>query len=367
MAINKTILLCAGGTGGHLFPAQSLARELMANGWDVHLATDDRAKRFLADFPASETHIIKSATIGGRNPFKMLKAALTLGGGYRQSRAMIDNINPAAAVGFGGYPTLPPMMAAASAKIPVLLHEQNAVMGRANRLLAKKASAIAMGFGTGAQDDKIIVLGNPVRAEVLSAAKTLYDQRKISGPFNLLVFGGSQGARFFSEIMPAALRLLKPAQLKLLNIVQQARPEDEAALKSKFSELGITSEVSHFFSPMATRIANAHMVIGRGGASTVSECAIIGRPSILVPLPGSLDNDQAANAAGLEKAGGCKVIAQVKLTAERLAQELQAAIEQPKDLAMMAQKAKKTGKPQAAIDMARLVEHIIGGGKPSQF
>ena len=282
-------------------------------------------------------------TIGGRNPFKMLKAALTLGAGYRQSRAVIDNIKPAAAVGFGGYPTLPPMMAAASAKIPVLLHEQNAVMGRANRLLAKKASAIAMGFGTGARDDKIIVLGNPVRAEVLHAAKTPYDQRKLSDPFNLLVFGGSQGARFFSEIMPTALRLMKPAQLKLMNIVQQARPEDEVALKSEFSDLGITSEVSHFFSPMATRIADAHMVIGRGGASTVSECAIIGRPSILVPLPGSLDNDQAANAAGLEKAGGCKVIAQVNLTAERLAQEIQSAIDQPKDLANDGAKSQKDG------------------------
>jgi len=366
---NKVILICAGGTGGHLFPAQALARELGERGWTIHLATDERANRYAADFPAVETHLIKSATIGGRNPFKMIKAAFTLGAGYRQSRTLMEKLQPEAAIGFGGYPTVPPIIAASAASAKILLHEQNAVMGRANRLLARKAKAIAMGFGSGrgADDGKVVILGNPVRKEVLEAAKIKYAIRKTCAPFNLLIFGGSQGARFFSEVMPKALQLLDSSVLALLNIVQQARPEDEAALKKNFEQLAVKYEVSPFFSPMVQRIAQSHLVIGRGGASTISECAIIGRPSILVPYPLALDHDQAMNAAEMEKAGGCKVIEQKELTPQRLADELKFAIEYPDKLAQMAQNAKKTGKPKASKDFARLVEHVIAGNSVKEF
>ncbi|MCF6321604.1 MAG: undecaprenyldiphospho-muramoylpentapeptide beta-N-acetylglucosaminyltransferase [Rhizobiaceae bacterium] len=369
MPDNKVILICAGGTGGHLFPAQALSRELGARGWTIHLATDDRASRYSSDFPAVETHIVKSATIGGRNPFKMIKAAFTLGAGYRQSRALVEKLKPAAAIGFGGYPTVPPIIAASAGGALILLHEQNAVMGRANRLLAKKARAIAMGFGTGKgeQDSKVVILGNPVREEVLEAAKSAYKIRKPKDQFNVLIFGGSQGARYFSEVMPEALKLLDNTLVKQLNIVQQAREEDEQALKAAFNSIGVKSEVSQFFSPMAQRIANAHLVIGRGGASTISECAVIGRPSILVPYPLALDHDQAMNAAELEKAGGCKVIKQIELTPQRLADELKSAIEKPQELLQMATNAKKTGKPDASKDFARLVEHVIAGNAVEEF
>lgn len=361
MSDKRNILICAGGTGGHLFPAQALARELSSRGWEIHLATDARAERFTADFPAKDIHIIKAATIGGRNPFKMLKALYVLGSGYRQSRALIAKLQPSAVIGFGGYPTLPPVMAASSANLPILLHEQNAVMGRANRLLAKKAIAVVMGFATGRgeQNLKVKVLGNPVREQVLEASTRQYRQRDKHDQFNLLVFGGSQGAQYFSEVFPKAIGLLNEASRGRINLVQQARGEDEKLLGETLNKLGVTHEVAQFFSPMATRIACADYVVSRAGASTVSELAVIGRPSLLVPYPFALDHDQAMNAAEMEKAGGCKVVKQSELTPERLAEELQFAIENPEALSQMALAAKKTGKPQATEEFAKLVEVII--------
>lgn len=363
MSDNKNILICAGGTGGHLFPAQALARELAGRGWTIHLATDERAERFTADFPATKIHIIKSATIGGRNPFKLLKALFVLGGGYRQSKTLIDHLEPAAVIGFGGYPTLPPVMAASSRRIPILLHEQNAVMGRANRVLAKRAKRIAMGFDAGNHGDnsKVRVLGNPVRAQVLEAAQVEASARKSGDQFQLLVFGGSQGAQYFSQVLPAALALLPAEILHRIELVQQARPEDEEGLKSALDALGVKNEVAQFFSLMAGRIANADLVISRAGASTVSELAVIGRASILIPYPFALDHDQAMNAAEMEKAGGCKVIKQADLTPQKLAEELRLAVENPDGLQKMAHAARQTGKPEAAKEFAKLVEDVIAG------
>jgi UDP-N-acetylglucosamine--N-acetylmuramyl-(pentapeptide) pyrophosphoryl-undecaprenol N-acetylglucosamine transferase len=361
LANERNILICAGGTGGHLFPAQALARELSAKGWTIHLATDARARRFTADFPAEAIHIIKAATISGRNPLKMLKALFVLGGGYRQSRALIEALKPEAVIGFGGYPTLPPIMAASTARVPILLHEQNAVMGRANRLLAKKAIAIVMGFAAGnaSENQKVKVLGNPVRAEVLAAAEKDYVKRKKGSKFNLLVFGGSQGAQYFSKVLPQALALMDKAPRDNISLVQQAREEDEAELVEELVKLNIEHNVAQFFSPMATQIAKADFVISRAGASTVSELAVIGRPSLLVPYPFALDHDQAMNAAELEKSGGCKVVTQSQLTPQRLAEELQFAIDNPAELEKQAKAAKKTGKPFAAGEFAILVENII--------
>ncbi len=366
MKQQKSIAICAGGTGGHLFPAQALARELEGRGWAIDLLTDERAGRFTADFPARKIHIIQSATIGGRNPVKILKGLWRLWSGYQASKKLIRQIEPDVAIGFGGYPTLPPIMAAASHATPVLLHEQNALMGRANRWLAKRAVGIVMGFAPGGEPDaklqkKIHILGNPVRREVLEAAKIEYRQRKTTDPFHLLVFGGSQGARYFSEVMAKAVAMLSPQHLAVLRVVQQARSEDVDHLVTSFNNTGVHSEVSPFFSPLAERIANADLIMGRGGASTVSECAIIGRPSILVPLPGSLDGDQTQNAQGLQKAGGCKVIKQSKLTPERLAEEIGFAIEHPAKLTQMALFAKKTGKPNATRALADLVEKTCDG------
>ena len=302
-----TILLSAGGTGGHVFPAEALAHELVARGWTVHLATDDRAGRFAGKFPAAAIHPLPSATIGSRNPVALAAAFWKIWRGVRQASALIGQIKPAAVVGFGGYPTLPPLYAATRSGVPTLIHEQNAVMGRANKALAARVDAIAGGFlagGTGAFADKTVVTGNPVRPAVIAAAERLYATPATGQAFRLLVFGGSQGAQFFSDAIPDAVAALPEAERKRLAIVQQARVEDADAVKAGYDALGVPAEVSPFFGDMAERIAAAHLILSRSGASTVSEIAVIGRPALLVPYPHALDHDQAANAAALAAAGG---------------------------------------------------------------
>ncbi|TIU37878.1 MAG: UDP-N-acetylglucosamine--N-acetylmuramyl-(pentapeptide) pyrophosphoryl-undecaprenol N-acetylglucosamine transferase, partial [Mesorhizobium sp.] len=218
------ILLAAGGTGGHLFPAEALAHELNERGWSVHLATDDRAERFAGHFPAAAVHPIQSATMGSKNPFALLGAFWKIWRGVRQASAVIGRIKPDAVVGFGGYPTLPPLYAATRRKVPTLIHEQNAVMGRANRALAGRVDAIAGGFlpqDTSAAGVKTVTTGNPVRPAVLEAARMNYAASTGEQPFRLLVFGGSQGAQFFSDAVPGAIALLSDAQRKRLVITQQ--------------------------------------------------------------------------------------------------------------------------------------------------
>jgi len=364
----RTALLAAGGTGGHLFPAEALAHELIARGWEVHLATDDRANRFAGNFPAAEVHTVASATIGGRNPIALARAFWTLWRGARQSSAIIARIRPSVVVGFGGYPTLPPLWAATRRGVPSVIHEQNAVMGRANKALAPRVSAIAGGFlppGGGRFADKTIVTGNPVRPAVLAAAASAVAPNP--EVFHLLVFGGSQGAQFFSEAIPAAARLLDASDRGRLRVVQQARKEDESAVKAAYAELGIPAEVSPFFGDMADRIARADLVIARSGASTVSEIAVIGRPSILVPYPYALDHDQAANAAALKAADGAEVHAQASLSPARLAGLIGRLIHDPEARQRMAAGARKAGRPDAARLLADLVEATSRGTRIEDF
>ncbi|MDN2566890.1 undecaprenyldiphospho-muramoylpentapeptide beta-N-acetylglucosaminyltransferase [Aquibium sp. A9E412] len=358
------ILLSAGGTGGHLFPAAALAAALGARGWQVHLVTDRRAERFAADFPAEAVHAVDAATIGSRNPLALLRAGWTIWRGVRQASALIARLRPAAVVGFGGYPTLPPLFAATRRGVPTLIHEQNAVMGRANRALAGRVAAIAGGFlpeGEGAHAHKTVTTGNPVRPPVVAAAQAGYAPPAAGAPVRLLVFGGSQGAQFFSQALPAALALLPARERARLAVTQQARPEDETALRAAYAELGVAAEISPFFSDMARRMAEAHLVIARAGASTVSEIAVIGRPALLVPYPHALDHDQAANAAALAAAGGAEVHAQAMLTPERLAERLGTLINAPERLAAMAGAAQAAGRPQAAELLADLTEAIASG------
>ncbi|MEX3010099.1 undecaprenyldiphospho-muramoylpentapeptide beta-N-acetylglucosaminyltransferase [Hoeflea sp. TYP-13] len=361
------VLLCAGGTGGHLFPAEALAHELRGRGVSVHLATDERAERFSGSFPADEIHIIPSATITSKNPIALARTGLKLFKGLRQSGRLLARLRPSVVVGFGGYPTLPPVMAASRGGIPSVIHEQNAVMGRANKFLAGRVTVIAGGFlaaGEGPFGDKVITTGNPVRPDVLKAAETPYQAPGVHQPFHLLVFGGSQGARFFSEIMPETLVLLPENLRKRLRITQQARPEDQDALKRFYEDNIIDAEISPFFGDMAERIANAHLVISRSGASTVSEVSVIGRPSILVPFPYALDHDQAANAAALEEKGGAQLVRQSELDAEKLATTLALFMEEPDKLAEMAKSAKAAGKPDATSLLGDLVTDIAGGKSP---
>lgn len=366
----RTALLAAGGTGGHLFPGEALAHELIARGWSVDLATDDRAGKYAGKFPALETHRIVSATPSSKNPIELIRAGLTIWRGVRQASAIIAKTKPDIVVGFGGYPTLPPVFAATRRNVPTLFHEQNAVMGRANRALASRVDAIAGGFlpeGGGKYPEKTVVTGNPVRPAVLEAARKLYRPSGRGDPFRLLVFGGSQGAQFFSEAIPPAVAALPEATRKRLVITQQARAEDQDAVQKAYAAISVSAEVSPFFGDMSARMADAHLVISRSGASTVSEISVIGRPAILVPYPYALDHDQAANAATLAAAGGAEVHAQSTLTKEKLTQLLSSGMDEAARLTSMAQAAKSVGKPDAARLLADLTEAIASGKSVSAW
>jgi UDP-N-acetylglucosamine--N-acetylmuramyl-(pentapeptide) pyrophosphoryl-undecaprenol N-acetylglucosamine transferase len=364
------IVLAAGGTGGHLFPAEALGHELRARGYSVHLVTDSRAERFAGTFPADEVHVVPSATIGSKNPIVVARALYKLWRGMRAARALFNRLKPKAVVGFGGYPTVPPLLAASGMGIPSMIHEQNAVMGRANKMLANKVKAIAGGFlpeGSGQYADKTVVTGNPVRPDVIAASKAAYRPSAGDDTFNLVVFGGSQGAQFFSSAIPSAICLLDDDMRKRLHVVQQARPEDKDKVMSCFAKLQLPSEVSPFFGDMPAKIADANLVICRSGASTVSELAVIGRPSVLVPYPYALDHDQAANAAALKAKGGAEVIAQSALSPEKLSEIIRMAMTDPDRLARIAAAAKETGKPDAARMLGDLVEAVANGQSVKVF
>jgi len=356
------VLLAAGGTGGHLFPAEALAVALGKRGVAVELATDERATQYGAEFPARATHIIPSAPIRGRHPVSLVKTAAALGTGVAKALILLGRIKPAAVVGFGGYPTLPPVYAATLRRIPTVIHDANAVMGRANRLLAGRVSAIATGFpGVVAHDGKLAakatVTGNPVRPAVIAAAQA-YPALDAATPLRLLVFGGSQGARVMADIVPDAIERLAPALRARLSITQQARPEDRARVAGTYARLGVAHDVAPFFTDLPARIAASHLIVSRSGASTVAELAAIGRPALLVPLPHALDQDQLANANVLAKAGGAIVLRQDDFTPERLAAEIAALAADPAKLAAMAAGATSAGVRDAADRLADLVLRV---------
>ena len=358
---NNLILLAAGGTGGHLFPAQALAEALIKRGATIDLATDLRTAHF--QFPARNVHLIPSATVRGRDPISLARTAAMLTLGIAKAWSMLGRVKPAAVVGFGGYPTVPPLMAATLRGIPTVLHEQNGVMGRANRLLASRVTAIATGFPTLTKLDerlktKVNFTGNPVRREVIAAAATPYAAPQLGGKLNLLVFGGSQGARVMAEIVPPAVERLAADLRARLNVVQQARAEDLDAVRRTYVRLGVAADCAPFFGDLPARMAAAHLVISRSGASTVAELSAIGRPAILVPLPHSLDQDQFVNAGVLAQAGAALRIEQRDVTPERLASEIAALGADPAGLVTMAQAAKSAGTLDAAERLADLVLRV---------
>ena len=349
------VLLAAGGTGGHLFPAEALAHALKARGAIVDLATDDRASKFGADFPARAMHAIPAATPRGGGALARAGAIATLGRGVLASLLLLLKLKPDVVVGFGGYPTVPPLFAASLLGIPTLLHEQNAVMGKANRFLSGRVTRIATGFplAKAAREtlEKSRVTGNPLRPAVLKAVEWPYPSFE-RGRLSVLVTGGSQGARVMSDIVPAAIEALSPQERARIALVQQARGEDETRVREVFARIGFSAEVAPFFKDLPRRIADAHLVIARSGASTVSELAAIGRPAILVPFPFALDADQAANAAELARTGAVCVVEQNDFTVERLCALLRAALADPADLTRRAEAAKSAGVPDAAERLA---------------
>lgn len=340
----------------------------MSRGWRIHLATDERAQKYTGSFPAEKIHVIEAASPSGKNPFKMAMAAIALFKGMRSSRILLKQLKPGVVIGFGGYPTVPPLVAA-SGSFPTMIHEQNAVAGRANKMLAGRVTAIAGGFlkAEGELADRIVETGNPIRPPVIAASKKPYVKISPDSPIRLVVFGGSQGAQYFSKVLPEALSLMGAEIQQRLVLTQQARPEDEAAAREAYEKLGIEADVSPFFDDLPDRIADAHLVIARSGASTVSEIAAIGRPAIFVPYPFALDHDQAANAEALERTGGAIVSRQDDLGAQALADELTRLFSTPDQLVQMAASAKAAGKPHAVTLLADLTEAIASGQQIADF
>ena len=359
------VLVAAGGTGGHLFPAEALAATLARRGISIHLATDRRAVRYGGAIAEDAVHVITSATLRGRNPLAITRTASLLGLGIIQSSSLIGRLKPAAVIGFGGYPTIPPVLAASWRGVPSLIHDANAVIGRANRFLAPRVTAIATTFPglfgeAPALAAKATLTGNPVRPAVVAAAAIPYSAD--ADPLRLLIFGGSQGARIMAEIVPLAIGQLDAALRARLAIVQQAREEDVPGVRDAYAKLGVSAEVAPFFSDLPARMAANHLVVSRSGASTVAELAAIGRPSILVPLPHALDQDQFANAGMLERAGGAIRMVQETFTPARLATEIAGLAAAPSRLAAMATAARSLGRLDAADRLADLVLKVAASG-----
>lgn len=357
MSNKISVMLAAGGTGGHLFPAFALAEEFGRRGIAVDLITDMRGDRYGSGFPARKIYQVPAATLAGKSPVAAAKTALALARGTKAAHKILGEVRPAVVVGFGGYPTFPPLVAAKLRGIPTVLHEQNAVLGRANRMLAKRVTGIATSFEAvkyldGELVSKSEFTGNPVRQVVIAASAVSYPALSASGAVNLLVFGGSQGARYFSDVMPLALTKL-PVEIRArLRVTQQAREEDIARVRQSYAASGIAAEVETFFKDLPSRMAASHIVIGRAGASTVAELTVIGRPGLLVPLPHALDNDQLNNARRLAESGGGWCIEQKDLSPERLASEIQRLVAAPSALAAAAGAAKRAGRPDAVVRLA---------------
>ncbi len=289
----------------------------------------------------------------GRDPLSLGKTATTLAVGIGKAWGLLGRTRPVVVVGFGGYPSIPPVLAATLRGIPTVIHEQNGVMGRANRFLAKRVIAIATGFAGVLDRDPALAakathVGNPVRPAVVEAARTAFAPLSADGPFRMLVFGGSQGARVMADIVPSAIEVLEAGLRARLAIVQQARDEDAERVRVAYARAGVTAEVAPFFADLPARMAASHLVVSRSGASTVAELAAIGRPAILVPLPNALDQDQRANAMLLAQAGGAMMMDQQEFTPGRLAADIGALMNAPERLAVMAAAAKTAGTVDAA-------------------
>ena len=361
-----SVVLAAGGTGGHLFPAEALSHVLQRRGVMVSLVTDLRAIEFTGGFPAEAIHAVPAATPSGRSLGDKIKAAFDIARGVLAARKVLKDLDPDVVVGFGGYPTVPPLLAASLAGYSTIVHEQNAVIGRANRFLAGRVDCIATGFAeVGGLGEALLAkchhVGNPVRMAVTYAANAPFRPVEPEGHLRVLVFGGSQGARVMADVVPNAMQQLSPAELARITIVQQARVEDHNRVTSVYQRLGVRHEVSHFFDNLPEQMAAAQLVIARSGASTVAELGVIGRPSILVPLPGALDQDQMANARTLGTIGSATVIAQPDFTPKRLAAELSLALAEPDRLTAQAAAARTAGLPDAAERLADLVMMVARG------
>jgi len=365
-SVSRHYVLAAGGTGGHLIPAFALATELEARGHHVALITDDRGSRLPGKPATLVSHVLPAGRFG-KNPLKWPQALDAVLEGKRMALRLFESFQPSAVIGFGGYPALPALWAATSAKVPSVIHEQNAVLGRVNRLLAKRVDAIATSYRhvdrlSPKLAHKVHLVGNPVRAEVLALRDLPFPAFTEDGLLRVLVTGGSQGASVLSAVVPDGLAMLPPALRGRLQVTQQCRAEDIDAVRARYAGHEIPAELGTYFEDMASRLADSHLFIGRAGASTIAELTAVGRPAILVPLPIATDDHQAANTREVTALGGARMIRQDRFTPVELAKQIQAIAMNPETLATAAHAAWNCGYPNAAKDLADLVEGF--GGVP---
>lgn len=361
----KLILLSAGGTGGHMFPAEALAQDLISRGYRVALATDDRGKKYEPFAGGIPVYVLKSGTIGA-GIFKKVKSALALGLGFIQARKLLSDLKPAVVVGFGGYPSVPAMFAAQTMKVPTVIHEQNAVLGKANVFLAPKAERIAVAWshveGLESRDEsRAIVTGNPVRPDISALYNKPFPTIEQDGILRVFITGGSQGAAVFGEIIPTALARLPDHHRARLDIVQQCHDTDLDRVKKIYADAGIKADLRPFFKDMALQFERCHLVIARSGAGTVSEVTTAGRPAIFVPYPHHADQQQKRNADAVADAGGAWVMTQNGFTAEALLARLETFLQNPETLFRAAENARSCGRPDAARKLGNIVMAIASG------
>ncbi len=361
---SRHYVLAAGGTGGHLIPAFALAAELHARGHHVALITDERGANIPGKPDYLTAHVLPAGRFG-KNPLGWPKGLAAVLEGRRMALRLFEAFEPSAIIGFGGYPALPALLAAVSARLPSIVHEQNAVLGRVNRLLAGRVDAIATSYDKvdrlkPQHAAKVHLTGNPVRAEVLALREQDFPAFTDESLLRILVTGGSQGARVLSEVVPDGLAMLPPALRQRLQVTQQCRPEDLEAVRARYASHDIPAELGTYFEDMHERLADAHLFIGRAGASTIAELTAVGRPAILVPLPIATDDHQAVNTREMVKAGGARMIRQEAFQPKELAKQIQAMAMNPSSLANAAHCAFNCGRPDAAKDLADLVESMSG-------
>ena len=358
----RHFVLAAGGTGGHMVPAAALAEELIRRGHRVALVSDERGVRFPDLFDGVQTHVLPAGRLSG-GPMGWARAAREMWRGRAMARELYRTFQPAAVVGFGGYPAFPALAAAFAEKIPTAIHEQNAVLGRVNRLVARRVDAIATSYAETERLKpaflaKTHCVGNPVRDSVLALRAKPYPLLEEDGIFRVLVTGGSQGASVLSKVVPDGLAMLPVAFRRRLQVTHQARIEDIDAARAKYAELDIAADLATYLPDLPEHLGWAHVVIARAGASTRAERTVGGRPAILVPLPTATDDHQTANAREITLAGGARTIPQSRFTPSELAKQMQKLGLDPEALANAAGRARACGKPDAARDLADLVESL---------
>jgi len=356
-------VIAAGGTGGHMFPAQALAEELLERGWQVALSTDARGARYSGGFPQAVTvSTVASATFARGGLLARAAVPLRIAAGVLAAFVAMARRRPAVVVGFGGYPAIPALAAAWMLRLPRIVHEQNGVLGQVNRVFARRVAAVACGtWPTELPAGTLAVhTGNPVRAAVRARAGAPYIPPG-DYPMNLVAIGGSQGARVISDVLPAALAMLPDTLRARLRIAHQARPEDTGRVAAAYDAAGIAAEIAPFFDDIPRRFSEAQLVISRSGASSVADLAVIGRPSILIPLAAALRDEQTANARSLVDAGAAILIPESRLDPATLAEQVALVLGNPEAAQTMAKAALRSGRADAARTLADLVEAVASG------